>query len=43
MGDGIAIPHAHNEAVNEPAVMFAKSQAGLTTTRLTDSLHISSS
>lgn len=29
MGDGIAIPHAHNEAVNEPAVMFAKSQAGV--------------
>ena len=29
MGDGIAIPHAHNEAVNEPAVMFAKSEAGV--------------
>lgn len=29
MGDGIAIPHAHNESVNEPAVMFAKSEAGV--------------
>ena len=27
--DGIAIPHANNVAVNEPAVMLAKSQAGV--------------
>ena len=29
MGDGIAIPHAHNTAVNEAAVMFAKSEQGV--------------
>ena len=29
MGDGIAIPHAHNEAVKKPAVLFARSVAGV--------------
>lgn len=29
MGDGIAIPHAHDTAVKTPAVMFAKSAQGV--------------
>ncbi|WP_290033182.1 PTS fructose transporter subunit IIABC [Ligilactobacillus cholophilus] len=29
MGDGIAIPHAHDEAVKKPAVMFARSIKGV--------------
>lgn len=29
MGDGIAIPHAHDEAVKKPAVMFARSVKGV--------------
>lgn len=29
MGDGIAIPHAHDEAVQKPAVMFARSVKGV--------------
>ena len=29
MGDGIAIPHAHDAAVNKPAVMFARSVEGV--------------
>lgn len=29
MGDGIAIPHAHDEAVKKPAVMFAHSVKGV--------------
>lgn len=29
MGDGIAIPHAHDKAVKEPAVMFARSIKGV--------------
>lgn len=29
MGDGIAIPHAHDKAVNKPAVMFARSVEGV--------------
>lgn len=29
MGDGIAIPHAHDTAVKTPAVMFAKSTQGV--------------
>ena len=29
MGDGIAIPHAHDKAVKKAAVMFARSKAGV--------------
>ena len=29
MGDGIAIPHAHDKAVKKPAVMFARSTKGV--------------
>ena len=29
MGDGIAIPHAHDAAVKKPAVQFARSVAGV--------------
>ncbi|WP_085993209.1 PTS fructose transporter subunit IIABC [Oceanobacillus senegalensis] len=29
LGDGIAMPHAKNKAVKEPAVLFAKSQKGV--------------
>ena len=29
MGEGIAIPHAHDEAVKKPAVMFARSEQGI--------------
>ena len=29
MGDGIAIPHAHDKAVKKPAVMFARSVKGV--------------
>ncbi|GBG95748.1 fructose-specific PTS system IIC component [Ligilactobacillus salitolerans] len=29
MGDGIAIPHAHDKAVKKPAVMFARSVEGV--------------
>ena len=29
MGEGIAIPHAHDTAVNKPAVMFARSEKGI--------------
>lgn len=29
MGDGIAIPHAHDKAVKKPAVLFARSQKGI--------------
>ncbi|MGX5378161.1 PTS fructose transporter subunit IIABC [Ligilactobacillus sp. LYQ135] len=29
MGDGIAIPHAHDKAVKQAAVMFARSKAGV--------------
>jgi PTS system fructose-specific IIC component len=29
MGDGIAIPHAHDKAVKKPAVLFARSIAGI--------------
>ncbi|SFB11182.1 PTS system D-fructose-specific IIA component (F1P-forming), Frc family (TC 4.A.2.1.4)/PTS system D-fructose-specific IIB component (F1P-forming), Frc family (TC 4.A.2.1.4)/PTS system D-fructose-specific IIC component (F1P-forming), Frc family (TC 4.A.2.1.4) [Lentibacillus halodurans] len=29
LGDGIAMPHAKTDAVNEPAVLFAKSENGL--------------
>lgn len=29
LGDGIAMPHSKNKAVQEPAVLFAKSEAGV--------------
>ena len=29
LGDGIAMPHAKNAAVTRPAVVFAKSEAGV--------------
>ena len=34
LGDGIAMPHSKNTAVNEPVVLFAKSKTGVDYTAL---------